>query len=139
MKGRAVTVRMVNPHEVSFAGEGLSGCREARLTVRPRRVRGSAGDGQRYETHVEVEGPRHVIEIDSEDAGAAKVGLGDRGALSFEVEKADGSGTVSVSAGNAVVVGQKTRFLNETEGVSVTTVRFLCQLGWDGSEPVSIG
>ena len=132
-------VRMMNPGEVSFAGHTLAGCREARLVVGSRGLAGDCGDDERFESYVEVRTPRYVMEVDCEDVCAA-VALtpGDSGALSFTVEKADGSGTVRVSAVNAVAIGHKTRFRNEAEGVSVTTVRFLCRSGTGTTEPVSI-
>ena len=90
-------------------------------------------------SHVEVETPSYAIEIDCEDVSAAMgVTAGSSGALSFAVEKADVSGTMSVSAANAVVTGQKTRFRNEAEGLSVTTVKFLCRSTTGNTPPISV-
>ena len=134
-----MTVRLINPQGVSFAGKSLPGCREARLTVKPRGLRTERGDEERYSSYVEVESTRYEMEIDCEDVGAAvAVSPGESGALSFAVEKADGSGTVGVSAGNAVAAGHRTRFRNGAEGVSVTTLRFVCRSGSGSTEPVSI-
>jgi len=134
-----VTVRLINPHEVTFAGSALPGCREARLIVKPGDLREERGDGECYDSHVEVEHPSTILEIDCEDVEAAvQVTPGTSGALSFTVEKADGSGTVSVSAGSAVAAGHSTRFRNEAEGVSVTTLRFVCRSASGVSKPVSI-
>jgi len=134
-----VAVRLVNPHEVSFGGTSIPGCREARLGVRALRVERGGDDGDRYESYVEVDTPRYVIEVDCVDVPAA-VGLvvGASGSLSFTVEKADGSGTMTVSAGSAVLAGQKTRFQNEAEGVSVTTLKFVCRSSSGSSAPVSM-
>ena len=134
-----MTVRLVNPHEVSFAGGSLPGCREARLLVNPAKVREGRDDGDRFDSAIEVETPRHVIEIDCEDVPAATgLSVGQSGALSFTVDKADGSGSVSVSAANAVLVRQETRFRNHADGLSVTTLRFECRSSSGSSIPVSI-
>jgi len=131
---------MVNPHDVSFGGKALPGCREARLTVKPRGMQGSSGDGERFERYVEMGPASYVMEIDCEDVNASTtVTPGESGTLSFAVDKADGSGTVNVSALNAVAAGHRTRFRNEAEGLSVTTLRFVCRSGSGNSEPVTIG
>jgi hypothetical protein len=107
--------------------------------VKPKGVRSACGDGERFESSVEVEPASYVIEMDCEEVSAAwGVQPGQSGVLSFTVDKADGSGTVSVSAANAVAAGQRTRFRNEAKGLSVTTLRFVCRSGTGNSSPVSI-
>ncbi len=134
-----MTVRLINPHNVSFAGESLPGCCEARVLVRPTRVRRGRDDGKRFDSHVEVNAPIYVIEIDCLDVLAATgVTPGQSGALSFTVDEADGSGSISVSAANAVMIGQRTRFRNQADGLSVTTLRFECRSASGSSAPVSI-
>ena len=134
-----MTVRLINPQEVTFKGESLPGCREARLLVRPTRVERGRNDGDRYDNAVEVRSPATVIEVDCLDVPtAAGLTVGESGSLSFTVEKADGSGSVSVSASSAALVGQRTRFRNETDGFSVTTLRFACRSATGNSAPVSI-
>ena len=134
-----MTVRLVNPHNVSFAGEDLPGCREARLLVRPAQIRREHSDGKRFEDHVEVNAPIYVIEIDCLDVPAATdVTPGQSGALSFTVDEADGSGSISVSASSTIMVAQRTRFRNQADGLSVTTLRFECRSISGTSVPVSI-
>lgn len=134
-----MTTRLINPHDVTFKGESLPGCREARLLVRPAHVERGRNDGDRYDSAVEVRGPGYVIELDCLDVPtAAALTPGESGTLSFTVEKANGSGSVGVSAPSAVLVGQKTRFRNETDGYSVTTLTFACRSATGTSAPVSI-
>ena len=135
-----MTVRLVNPQDVSFAGTSLPGCREVRLITAARGLRWDAGDGEIHESHVEASRPRHFVEIVCEDVvSALGVTAGARGALSFKVAQADGSGTVSVSTASAVATGGRTRFRNEAAGVSVTTLRFVCRSVDGVSSPISIG
>ncbi len=134
-----MTVRLVNPHSVSFAGENLPGCREARLLVKPAGVRREHDDGKRFDSHVEVNTPIYVIEIDCLDVPAATdVTPGQSGALSFTVDETDGSGSISVSASSAVMVAQRTRFRNQADGLSVTTLCLECRSISGTSVPVSI-
>ena len=134
-----MTVRLINPHEVSFGEADLPGCSEARLVVRPLRVRRNRNDGDRYESYVEVEGRRYVIEVDCQDVPAAtSLTTGQEDSLSFAADKADGSGSVSVTAANAVLVRQQTHFRNEAKGLSMTTLEFECRSSSGSSVPVSI-
>lgn len=133
-----MSVRYLNPKNVTFAGQPIAKVREVRVESRMSEVRRYFGDGAAQAKHVAMFRPVVDVTVSTEDATQPlSLTPGLTAALSFQVVDAETGAVKTITAAYASYVGPSQEFGGVKAGPGVATMPFAC---WNpaGGNPISV-
>ncbi len=133
-----MSVRFLNPKNVTHAGQPIAKVREVRIDARMTDVRRYYGDGAAYPKHTAAFLPTVDITVVTEDAMRPfTLVAGLTAELRFEVIDAETGATKTITAVAATYVGPSEEFGGPKSGPAVATMPFAC---WNpaGGNPITI-
>ena len=134
-----MSVRFVNPHNVSHGAASIAKCREAKVSSRCAEVRQLIGDDAVFPEAAAGFEPHGEIEIVTEDVAAAlSIVPGTKATLTFDVGDGEGGGDKTVTGVNAVYLGPAEDFGEPKAGPGVATMHFVCWSSTGSSNPISM-
>lgn len=134
-----MSIRFLNPHNVTHGETTIAKCREASVSNRMSDVRRLAGDAEAYPTRAVGFQPASEISIVTEDvAQALSIAPGTKATLSFDVKAGDGGDDKTVTATNALYLGPAEDLGDAKSGPGVATMQFTCYSSDGSTNPISI-
>ena len=134
-----MSVRFLNPHNVSHGQEGISKCREASISSRFTEVKTLFGDASPYPERSAGFQPVCEIDIVTEDiVEALSIAPGTTASLSFDVADAEGAGDKTVTGTNAVYMGPVEGLSGAKSGPGAATMHLVCYSSDGLTYPISI-
>ena len=134
-----MSVKFLNPHNVSHGEETIAKCRQATIRTRFARVKELFGDGGAYPERAVGLEPSSEITIVTEDiVKAAAIAPGTTASLSFDVADAEGGNDKTVTGANAVYLGPVEELGEAKSGAASATMQFVCWSSDGSSNPISI-
>jgi len=134
-----MSVRFLNPHDVTHGSQGIANCRLARIRVRFTEVKSLFGDAKAFAMRAAGFEPVAEIEIVTEDVvKAASIAPGTCATLVFHAADAQGGTDKTVTGANAVYMGPAEEMGEAKSGAGTATMRFVCWYTNGSSNPISI-
>ena len=134
-----MSVRFLNPHDVSHGQEAISKCREASISSRFTEVRTLFGDASPYPQRSAGFQPVCEIDIVTEDiVKALSIAPGTTASLSFDIADAEGGNDKTVTGTNAVYMGPVEDVGKAKSGPATATMHFVCYSSDGSTNPISI-
>ncbi len=133
-----MSVRFLNPRNVTHGGQPIAKVREVRVDARMADVRRYFGDGAAWPKHAAAFRPTVDVTVVTEDATRPlTLSPGLTAELRFEVTDAETGATKTITAVAATYVGPSEEFGGPKSGPAVATMPFAC---WNptGGNPISI-
>ncbi len=133
-----MSVRFLNPKNVTFGAQAIAKVSEARVDARATEVRQYFGDGSPYPKRTAAFQPAVEITLVAEDVTQAlALSPGATAALSFQVTDAETGATKTISAATATYVGPSGDFGGSKRGPATATLPFACW-SMSGGNPITI-
>ena len=134
-----MSVRFLNPHNVTHGTKAITKCREVSVGARLGEVKDLFGDGEAFAKHAAGFRPACEVTLVTEDVAAAlSIAPGTAAALTFDVADAEGGSDKTVTASNAVCMGPTEDFGGGKFGPGSANLRFLCTSPDGSTNPISI-
>ena len=134
-----MSVRFLNPHNVSHGAASIAKCREATVRSRCAEVRELIGDDAVFPQAAAGLAPHCDVEIVTEDVSAAlSIVPGTKATLSFDVADAEGGDDKTVTALNAVYLGPSEEFAGAKKGPALAMMHFVCWSSTGSTNPISM-
>ncbi|HUW57948.1 MAG TPA: hypothetical protein VMZ92_15005 [Planctomycetota bacterium] len=134
-----MSVRFLNPHNVSHGEESISKCRQASVRSRFTEVRTLFGDASPFPERSAGFQPVCEIDVVTEDVvKALSIAPGTTAALSFDVADAEGGDDKTVTGANAVYMGPVEDVGRDKSGPATATMHFVCYSSDGSTNPISI-
>ena len=134
-----MSIRFLDPHNVTHGETSIAKCREATVNNRLSDVRRLAGDAEKYPTTTVGFQPAGEISIVTEDvAQALSIAPGTQATLSFDVKADDGGSDKTVTATGALYLGPAENLGTAKAGPGVATMQFVCASSDGSTNPISI-
>jgi len=134
-----MSVKFLNPHNVTHGAESIERCRQALLRARFAEVRNLFGDGAPFPRRAAGFEPVSEIDIVTEDiVKAISIAPGTCATLSFHVADAEGGSDKTVTGANAVYLGPVEEVGEAKSGPAVATMHFVCWSSNGSTNPISI-
>lgn len=134
-----MSVRFLNPHNVSHGETSISKCREASVQSRFAEVKNLFGDGSAYPERSAGFQPVCEIDIVTEDiVQALSIAPGTSASLSFDVADAEGGSDKTITGANAVYMGPVENLGDVKSGPGTATMHFVCYSSDGSTNPISI-
>lgn len=133
-----MSVRFLNPKNVTHGGQAIAKVREVRVDARMTDVRRYFGDGAVYPKYTAAFRPTVDVTVVTEDTSRPfSLTPGVTSALSFQVADAETGATKTITAVAATYVGPSGEFGGPKSGPGVATMPFACWNPADGN-PITI-
>ena len=134
-----MSVRFLNPHNVTHGVNAIANCREVSVSNRLADVRRLVGDANVFPERVAGFQPASEVTLVTEDvAQALSIAPGTSATLSFDVKAADGGADKTVTGVNAVYLGPVENMGDAKFGPGVATMQFVCYSSDGTTNPISI-
>ncbi|HUU42666.1 MAG TPA: hypothetical protein VMX57_02745 [Planctomycetota bacterium] len=134
-----MSIRFLNPHNVTHGEAGIAKCREASVRSRAGDVRRLSADAKPFPVRTVALQPVSEITLVTEDVvQALAIAPGTTATLSFDVSAADGSADKTVTATNAVYLGPAEDLGGAKSGPGVASMQFVCHSSDGNTNPISI-
>ena len=103
-----MSVRFLNPHDVTHGSQGIANCRQARIQARFAEVKSLFGDAKAFPMRAAGFEPVAEIDLVTEDVvKALSIAPGTCATLSFHVADAQGGTDKTITGANAVYMGPR--------------------------------
>ena len=134
-----MSIRFLNPHNVSHGETTIAACREASVRNRLTDVRRLAGDASAFPERAVGFQPASEITLTTEDVETAlTIAPGTTATLRFDAAAADGSSDKTVTATNAVYLGPAEDLGDVKSGPGVARMQFVCYSSDGSTNPISV-
>jgi|GEM_PF-3524051 hypothetical protein len=134
-----MSVRFLNPHDVTHGSQGIANCRQARIQARFAEVKSLFGDAKAFPMRAAGFEPVAEIDLVTEDVvKALSIAPGTCATLSFHVADAQGGTDKTITGANAVYMGPVEEMGEAKSGAGTATMHFVCWSTTGGTNPISI-
>lgn len=134
-----MSVKLLNPHNVSHGEQMIAACRQASIRVRFAEVRNLFGDAAAFPKRTAGFQPVCEVDLVTEDVVMAlSIAPGTTAALSFDVADAEGGSDKTITGANAVYMGPADEVGDQKAGPGTAMMQFVCYSSDGSSNPISI-
>ena len=134
-----MSIRFLNPHNVSHGGVSIAKCREVTLSNRASDVRSLFGDGSCYAERVAPFRVVCEIHVVTEDViTALAITPGADASFSFNMADAEGGDDRTINGSHAVYAGPVEKIEKGKPGPGLATMRFVCRSSNGSDNPITI-